>query len=111
MSGMQGLPLEASEPRALPAGKLLPSYLKDLGYTTRMVGKWHLGYYQKEFTPTYRGFDSHLGYWNGIVSYYDYILQEDDNVSPIIIIIIIIIVHNIEFGFFSNVIPCYIEKT
>lgn len=76
VSGMQGWPLGASEPRALPPGKILPQYLKELGYTTRIVGKWHLGYYKEEFTPTYRGFDSHLGYFNGFTSYYDHITQE-----------------------------------
>jgi arylsulfatase A-like enzyme len=74
---MQGWPLGASEPRALPPGKILPQYLKELGYTTRIVGKWHLGYYKEEFTPTYRGFDSHLGYFNGFTSYYDHIAQEE----------------------------------
>jgi arylsulfatase A-like enzyme len=73
---MQGNSLVAAESRALPPGKILPQYLKDLGYTTRAVGKWHLGFYKKEVTPTYRGFDSFLGCWNDYVSYYDYILQE-----------------------------------
>lgn len=76
VSGMQGLPIGATEPRALPPGKILPQYLKELGYTTQMVGKWHLGFYKEEFTPTYRGFDSHLGYYNGLTSYYDHITQE-----------------------------------
>lgn len=75
--GMHGWPLGAAEPRALPPGKILPQYLKELGYTTRIVGKWHLGYYKEEFTPTYRGFDSHLGYFNGFTSYYDHIAQEN----------------------------------
>jgi arylsulfatase A-like enzyme len=73
---MQGSPLSAGEPRALPLGKILPQYLKDLGYTTRIIGKWHLGYYKDEFTPTRRGFDSFLGYLNGFISYYDHINQE-----------------------------------
>jgi arylsulfatase A-like enzyme len=66
----------AAEPRGLPLRKILPQYLKDLGYVTRAVGKWHLGFYKKEFTPTYRGFDSHLGYWAGVTSYYDHIVQD-----------------------------------
>ncbi|CAG2066655.1 unnamed protein product, partial [Timema podura] len=73
---MQGYPLLGAEPRGLPPGKLLPEYLRDLGYTNRAIGKWHLGFYKRELTPTYRGFDSHLGYWTGFVSYYDYILQD-----------------------------------
>jgi arylsulfatase A-like enzyme len=81
VSGMQGWPLGAAEPRALPPGKILPQYLKELGYTTRIVGKWHLGYYKEEFTPTHRGFDSHFGYFNGFTSYYDHIIQE--NVSRV----------------------------
>lgn len=74
---MQGMPIQGAEPRALPDGKILPQYLRDLGYSTQMIGKWHLGFYMEKYTPTYRGFDSHLGYWNGLISYYDYILEED----------------------------------
>lgn len=70
---MQHTVLFGAEPRGLPlTERLLPQYLKDLGYTTRLVGKWHLGSYKKEYTPTYRGFDSHLGYWTGHQDYYDH---------------------------------------
>lgn len=44
-------------------------YLKDVGYSTHLIGKWHLGSHKKHFTPTFRGFDSHFGYWNGFISY------------------------------------------
>jgi arylsulfatase A-like enzyme len=75
--GMQGEPITAAEPRGLPLQeKILPQYLKELQYDTRAVGKWHLGFYKKEFTPTYRGFDSHLGCWGGYIGYYDHILQQ-----------------------------------
>ncbi|XP_049958269.1 arylsulfatase B-like [Schistocerca serialis cubense] len=73
--GMQGAPLNPTIKGGLPEGKILPQYLKDLGYVTRAIGKWHLGFHKKELTPTYRGFDSHLGYWNGHVGYYDIILD------------------------------------
>ncbi|XP_065217853.1 arylsulfatase B-like isoform X2 [Planococcus citri] len=53
-------------------------YLKELGYVTRLVGKWHLGYYQNDFTPLNRGFDSHFGYYNGWTRYNDSILTVDD---------------------------------
>ena len=40
------------------------------------VGKWHLGSHSANFTPTYRGFKSHLGYWTGHEDYYDHTAQE-----------------------------------
>ena len=73
---MQGYPMLAAEPRGLPLRKILPQYLKDLGYVSRAVGKWHLGFHKKEYTPIHRGFDSHLGYWSGFISYYDHIGQD-----------------------------------
>jgi len=74
---MQGPPTYGAEPNGLPLSeKLLPEYLRELGYTTRAIGKWHLGFYKPAYTPTRRGFDSHFGYYTGYVSYYDYILQD-----------------------------------
>ncbi|XP_049794590.1 arylsulfatase B-like [Schistocerca nitens] len=74
--GMQGHVILGDEHHALPEGKNLPQYLKDLGYVNRAIGKWHLGHYSKVYTPTYRGFDSHLGYWNAGVGYYDCIFAD-----------------------------------
>ncbi|XP_060839029.1 arylsulfatase B-like [Rhopalosiphum padi] len=68
--GLQGLPIIAGEDKALPSTeKILPQYLKDLGYSTHLVGKWHLGANKINHTPLKRGFDSHFGYWNGFISY------------------------------------------
>lgn len=78
-TGMQGRPLLCGEPRGLPLEETtLPQRLKDLGYTTRLVGKWHLGCFRSEYTPTKRGFDSHFGYWNGYVDYFDYMIDQED---------------------------------
>ncbi|KAF4519023.1 hypothetical protein B566_EDAN009786 [Ephemera danica] len=73
-TGMQGYPISPSEPRALPLyERLMPQYFKDLGYQTHLVGKWHLGHYEWKFTPTLRkAFDSHFGYFNGFIGYYDH---------------------------------------
>ncbi|XP_011505473.1 PREDICTED: arylsulfatase I [Ceratosolen solmsi marchali] len=77
-TGMQHGVLKGAEPRGLPlTEKLLPEYLRELGYRTHIVGKWHLGFYKKEYTPTFRGFESHLGYWTGHHDYYDHTAVEE----------------------------------
>ncbi|OWF47903.1 arylsulfatase B-like [Mizuhopecten yessoensis] len=49
----------------------LPQYLKKLGYETHAMGKWHLGFCKWECTPTYRGFDSFYGFYQGAEDYYN----------------------------------------
>eukprot|EP00656_Telonema_subtile_P028759 TRINITY_DN3136_c0_g1_i2.p1 TRINITY_DN3136_c0_g1~~TRINITY_DN3136_c0_g1_i2.p1 ORF type:complete len:542 (+),score=101.85 TRINITY_DN3136_c0_g1_i2:174-1799(+) len=41
----------------------LPELLKPLNYSTHAIGKWDVGYVVRETTPTYKGFDSFLGYY------------------------------------------------
>lgn len=48
-----------------------------LRYVNHCIGKWHLGHYKREYTPTYRGFDSHVGYWTGHQDYFDHTAFED----------------------------------
>ena len=61
--------------------KIMPQYLKDLGYATHLVGKWHLGHSTKAQTPNYRGFDSFYGYYLFSHDYYDH--TADNEVHPI----------------------------
>src|SRR5262249_53537965 len=40
---------------------LLPQALKEAGYQTAIVGKWHLGHADRKYWPRQRGFDYHDG--------------------------------------------------
>jgi arylsulfatase A-like enzyme len=40
---------------------LLPQVLKQAGYETAIVGKWHLGHIDKKYWPSQRGFDYSYG--------------------------------------------------
>ncbi|XP_066269876.1 arylsulfatase B-like isoform X12 [Branchiostoma lanceolatum] len=72
-TGLQHGVIIGAQPYGLGLNEtVLPQYLKQLGYATRMVGKWHLGMYAWELTPTYRGFDSYFGYYTGAEDYVDH---------------------------------------
>jgi arylsulfatase A-like enzyme len=47
----------------------LAQRLKDAGYTTGMVGKWHLGQ-ERQFNPMSRGFQEYFGFLGGARSYF-----------------------------------------
>jgi arylsulfatase A-like enzyme len=49
---------------------LLPQCLKDAGYTTGIIGKWHLGHADIKYWPKQRGFDYQYGAMIGEVDYY-----------------------------------------
>jgi arylsulfatase A-like enzyme len=50
--------------------KTLPQALKEVGYSTYMVGKWHLGHADDKYWPNQRGFDHFYGNVVGEVDYF-----------------------------------------
>jgi arylsulfatase A-like enzyme len=59
-----GLPLEE---------RTLAQALKEVGYTTAICGKWHLGHLSRQYLPTSRGFDHQYGHYNGALDYFTHI--------------------------------------
>ncbi len=49
---------------------LLPQLLKDAGYTTAIIGKWHLGHADQKYWPKQRGFDYQYGAMIGELDYF-----------------------------------------
>jgi arylsulfatase A-like enzyme len=69
--GLQTLVIFPSHTYGLPTDeRTLPQALKDAGYRTMMVGKWHLGHADKKYWPQNRGFDHFYGNLMGEVDYF-----------------------------------------
>jgi arylsulfatase A-like enzyme len=49
---------------------LMPEELKEVGYGTYLIGKWHLGHHAPEYLPMARGFDYHYGNYCAGVDYF-----------------------------------------
>lgn len=62
-----GLPLDE---------RTLPQALKEAGYATALVGKWHLGHFEPAYLPTARGFDHQYGHYNGAIDYFTHIRDD-----------------------------------
>lgn len=50
----------------------IASIMKANGYTTMLVGKWHLGF-KKEFSPNENGFDYFFGFHSGAIDYISHV--------------------------------------
>jgi len=69
--GLQTLVIPSSHTYGLPTDEwLLPQALKEAGYKTAIVGKWHLGHADPKFWPRQRGFDHQYGPLIGEIDYF-----------------------------------------
>lgn len=69
--GLQTLVIFPNHKYGLPTDeRTLPQALKETGYSTSMVGKWHLGHADKKFWPQNRGFEHFYGNLVGEVDYF-----------------------------------------
>ncbi|MFP6616528.1 MAG: sulfatase-like hydrolase/transferase [Candidatus Hydrogenedentota bacterium] len=68
---------------------LMPEVLRDAGYYTALVGKWHLGL-EPPYTPNERGFDYFQGWLSGMMSDYythrrhdiNYMRRDRETIDP-----------------------------
>lgn len=71
--GLQHSVIMAGQAKAMPINhgvKIMPEHLNGCGYSSHLVGKWHLGHFHKMYWPTNRGFESFQGYLTGAEDYY-----------------------------------------
>lgn len=69
--GLQTLVIPSSHTYGLPTDEwLLPQALKEAGYRTALIGKWHLGHADPKYWPGQRGFDVAYGPLIGEIDYF-----------------------------------------
>jgi arylsulfatase A-like enzyme len=69
--GLQTLVIPSAGKYGLPTDEwLLPQALKEAGYKTAIVGKWHLGHADRKYWPRQRGFDYQYGPLLGEIDYF-----------------------------------------
>ena len=72
-TGLQHMYIPPAQPNGLPLDiPTLPQILRDQGYATHAVGKWHLGFYKEEYTPIRRGFDTFFGFLGGSENHFSH---------------------------------------
>jgi arylsulfatase A-like enzyme len=71
--GLQTAVIPSSHTYGLPTDEwLLPQALKEAGYQTAIVGKWHLGHGDPKYWPRQRGFDYQYGPLIGEIDYFSH---------------------------------------
>ena len=69
--GLQTGVIPSAHTYGLPTDEwLLPQALKEAGYKTAIIGKWHLGHADQKYWPRQRGFDYQYGPLIGEIDYF-----------------------------------------
>jgi arylsulfatase A-like enzyme len=77
--GLQTAVIPSGHTYGLPTDEwLLPQALKEAGYYTAIIGKWHLGHADPKFWPRQRGFDYQYG---PLIGELDYFTHEQHGVT------------------------------
>jgi len=72
-NGLQNYEIQVTDEIGVPlSNKLMPAYMKELGYRTVMYGKWNIGHCNTRYLPHERGFDHFVGYMCPGHGYSDY---------------------------------------
>ena len=66
-NGMEVRPTAESRHGMLLDERTVAEALREVGYHTWMVGKWHLGEWQRPHLPLQRGFDHHYGHYSALI--------------------------------------------
>ena len=66
-NGMEVRPTAESRHGMLLDERTIAEALREAGYQTWMVGKWHLGEWQRPHLPLQRGFDHHYGHYSALI--------------------------------------------
>lgn len=70
-TGMQTAVIPSGGLYGVPTDEwLLPQALKDAGYETALIGKWHIGHAKPEYWPHQRGFDYFYGALVGEIDHF-----------------------------------------
>ena len=87
-NGMERRPSAESAQGMLLDERTVAEALRDAGYATWMVGKWHLGEWQTKHLPLARGFQHHYGFYGALIDSYTHtrmgILDWHRNGKPIV---------------------------
>jgi hypothetical protein len=61
-------------PTGLPLNEvtIAQKLAQEHNYACHAIGKWHVGFYRQEYTPTFRGFDSFVGFYGGAEDHYSH---------------------------------------